>query len=180
KLANDVVAAIQKDLAGKKLTASVCDHYGSTWAGRAARAMNIPSYIYMPTPILMWSVLRELPQLKNFDRHGILTVPHYGDLDHWQLPQMGEMMGPLADQCESAKLHDGMIVNDQKETYGQDYTTSLLSTIRRVWFIGYLPTTVPTQQETDTPTISWLNKHSPRSVIYIAMGSVASLCKADQ
>ncbi|CDH51159.1 predicted protein [Lichtheimia corymbifera JMRC:FSU:9682] len=95
----------------------------------------------MPTPILMWSVLRLLPQVrdKRFNpQHGILMIPRYGILQNAQLPQMGDMVDALADQCEQAKYHDDMLIHDDEETYSSDYIEFLHQFIPKIWFIVYL------------------------------------------
>ncbi|KAJ8656947.1 hypothetical protein O0I10_007281 [Lichtheimia ornata] len=135
QLANDMVDGIKNNIGNCSSigeeghpVATITDMYGSHWGLLAARKLGVKSYIYMPTPILKWSVLRLLPQVrdKGLDpQHGTLTIPHYRTLQHAQLPQMGDMIDALVDQCEQAKYHDGMLTHDQEETYSIDYITSL-------------------------------------------------------
>ena len=66
QLATDMVDGIKHnvdDCSSTLPVATITDMYGSHWGLRVARKLGIKSYIYMPTPILMWSVLRLLPQV---------------------------------------------------------------------------------------------------------------------
>jgi hypothetical protein len=184
-----LVEAIEKDInstPGIPPPSIICtDHFGSTWGYRVAKKMKIKSYIYMPTPILFWSVLRLLPEaLTHFERKGRLEIPHYGSLGHLQLPQKWDTLELLYTMCNLVRVHDGMLINDQEETYSQEYVSSIKEYVGNVWFIGYLPPIdikAPSCNNNENDAVlQWLNHQQPKSVIYIALGTEASFCRADR
>ncbi|KAF9900825.1 hypothetical protein BX616_002484 [Lobosporangium transversale] len=201
QLADDVLLGIKNDLSSRAgvtyPSVAVSNQYGSTWGRQVAAKMGIKSYIFMPSPMIVWTVQMLLPQVyaSGFDRKGFLEVPHYGLLNHLQLLDMGGMVDGLAEQCRLAQTHDGMLINDQEETYDSHYIAALKEYIPNVRFIGYLPpatdfskppapkqaqSTCPEVQGPESLVLPWLDRQGPRSVIYIAMGSWVHLCKADQ
>ncbi|KAI8889533.1 glycosyltransferase family 1 protein [Backusella circina FSU 941] len=97
------------------------------------------------------------------------------------LPQQWPTLDLLAEQCNLARLHDGMLINDQEETYHPDYVSVIKNYLGNAWFIGYLPP-LDTQASRDeeNPLFQWLDLQKPRSVIYIAVGTEASLGVADR
>ena len=98
---------------------------------------------------------------------------------------MGDMIDTLADQCEQAKYHDGMLIHDQEETYNTDYITLLHQFIPKTWFIGYLPPLERGHHENakldqEVSLMKWMDQQKPQSVIYVALGTQAQLYRADQ
>ncbi|KAI7881798.1 UDP-Glycosyltransferase/glycogen phosphorylase, partial [Lichtheimia hyalospora FSU 10163] len=101
------------------------------------------------------------------------------------LPEMGDMIDTLADQCEQAKYHDGMLIHDQEEAYSTDYITLLHQFIPKTWFIGYLPPLergnhANAKLDQEVSLMKWMDQQQPRSVIYVALGTQAQFCRADQ
>ncbi|KAI8876664.1 glycosyltransferase family 1 protein [Backusella circina FSU 941] len=100
------------------------------------------------------------------------------------LPQKWDTLDLLCKQCNLAQLHNGMLINDQEETYNQDYISAIKEYLGNVWFIGYLPPinikVSSCNNNENNSLYQWLDLQKRRSVIYIALGTEAIFCKADR
>jgi hypothetical protein len=65
----------------------------------------------------------------------------FDSLGHLQLPQQWPTSDILAEQCNLARLHDSMLINDQEETYHVDYV-SFIKNLPWKYLVYWLFTTI--------------------------------------